>query len=42
VITLDGYAASHRAVAKLKAVGTLPNRVQVRSSKYLNDVVEKC
>ena len=24
VITLDGYAASHRAVAKLKAVGTLP------------------
>ena len=24
VITLDGYAASHRAVAKLKEVGTLP------------------
>ena len=23
VITLDGYAASHRAVAKLKEVGTL-------------------
>jgi transposase-like protein len=23
-ITLDGYAASHRAVAKLKEVGTLP------------------
>src|SRR3979411_885673 len=28
VITLDGYAASHRAVAKLKEVGTLPDRVQ--------------
>ena len=42
VITLDGYAASHRAVAKLKEVGTLPQRVCVRSSKYLNNVVEKC
>ena len=26
VITLDGYAASHRAVAKLKEVGMLPRR----------------
>jgi transposase-like protein len=33
VITLDGYAASHQAVAKLKEVGTLPQRVCVRSSK---------
>ena len=33
VITLDGYAASHRAVAKLKELGTLPRRVQVRSCK---------
>ena len=41
VITLDGYAASHRAVAKLKAVGTLPRRVRVRSCKYLNNVVEQ-
>jgi transposase-like protein len=41
VITLDGYAASHRAVAKLKEVGTLPCRVQVRSCKYLNNVVEQ-
>ena len=40
VITLDGYAASHRAVAKLKEVGTLPRRVRVRSSKYLN-VIEQ-
>ena len=41
VITLDGYAASHRAVDKLKATGTLPDRVQVRSSKYLNNLIEQ-
>ena len=41
VITLDGYAASHRAVAKLKEVGTLPCHVQVRSCKYLNNVIEQ-
>ena len=41
MITLDGYAASHRAVAKLKEVGSLPDSVQVRSSKYLNNVVEQ-
>ena len=41
VITLDGYAASHRAVAKLKEVGTLPASVQVRSCKYLNNGVEQ-
>jgi transposase-like protein len=41
VITLDGYAASHRAVTKLKAAGTLPRRVQIRSCKYLNNVVEQ-
>ena len=32
VITLDGYAASHRAVAKLKTSGILLRRVQVRSN----------
>jgi transposase-like protein len=41
VITLDGYAASHQAVDKLKAVGRLPRRVRVRSSKYLNNVIEQ-
>ena len=41
VITLDGHAASHRAVAKLQEVGTLPPRVQVRSSKYLNNLIEQ-
>jgi transposase-like protein len=41
VITLDGYAASHQAVAKLKTSGILPSRVQVRSCKYLNNVIEQ-
>ena len=41
MITLDGYAASHRAVAKLKTSGVLPRRVQVRSCKYLNNVIEQ-
>ena len=41
VITLDGYAASHRAVAKLKTSGILPRRVQVRSCKYLNNLIEQ-
>ena len=41
VITLNGYAASHRAVAKLKAARTLPRRARVRSCKYLNNIVEQ-
>jgi putative transposase len=41
VITLDGYAASHRAVAQLKTSEILPRRVQVRSCKYLNNVIEQ-
>jgi transposase-like protein len=41
VITLDGYAASHRTVAKLKEAGTLPCGVQVRSCKYLNNGIEQ-
>ena len=40
-ITLDAYAASHRAVADLKKTGELPKRVRVRSNKYLNNVVEQ-
>jgi len=40
-ITLDAYAASHRAVADLKKNGELPKRVQVRSSKYLNNIIEQ-
>ena len=33
-ITLDGYAASHRAVRELKADGWLPANTRLRSSKY--------
>ena len=40
-ITLDAYAASHRAVADLKKSGELPKRVKVRSSKYLNNLIEQ-
>ncbi len=39
VITLDGYAASHRAVAKLKEVGTLPRRVRVRGCFELGNLL---
>ena len=38
---MDGYAASHRAVAKLKEAGALSDRVRIRSSKYLNNVIEQ-
>jgi transposase-like protein len=40
-VTLDAYAASHRAVADLKGDEELPKRVVVRSSKYLNDLNEQ-
>jgi transposase-like protein len=40
-ITLDAYAASHRAVADLKRDRELPKRVKIRSSKYLNNIVEQ-
>jgi transposase-like protein len=40
-ITLDGYTASHRAVADLKEHGELPARVVVRSNKYLNNAIER-
>src|SRR3984957_8590522 len=42
VITLDAYAASHRAITELQSVGTIARRVGIRScSKYLNKVVEQ-
>ena len=40
-ITLDGYAASHRAVRELKADGWLPADTKLRSSKYLNNLIEQ-
>jgi putative transposase len=36
VITMDAYAASHRAIREPKAEGKMPKRVRVCSSKYLN------
>ena len=40
-ITLDAYAASHRAVREIKEDGELPRRVKVRSSQYLNKLIEQ-
>jgi transposase-like protein len=40
-ITLDGYAASHRAMREMKTGGQLPADTKVRSSKYLTDVFDK-
>jgi putative transposase len=40
-ITLDGYAASHVAVAELQEEGLLPAGLTVRTSKYLNNVIEQ-
>jgi len=40
-ITLDGDAASHRAVRELKADGSLPTDTKQRSSKYLNNLIEQ-
>jgi len=41
VITLDAYAASHRAIRELKSEGSMSRRVRIRSSKYLNNIVEQ-
>lgn len=40
-ITLDGYAASHRAVRELQQQGRLDALVKLRSSKYLNNLIEQ-
>ena len=40
-ITLDGYAASHRAVREMREDGLLPRRTKLRSSKYLNNLIEQ-
>jgi transposase-like protein len=41
VISLDAHAASHRSVAEMKAARTIPRRVEARSNKYLNNVIEQ-
>ena len=40
-ITLDGYEATHQAVADLQAAGALPTETKVRTSKYLNNLIEQ-
>ena len=40
-ITLDGYAASHAAVAALQEEEILPAALMVRTSKYLNNMIEQ-
>ena len=40
-VTLDGYAASHRAVREMCTDGLQPKRTVVRSSKYLNNLIEQ-
>ena len=40
-ITLDGYAASNRAVRDMQAGGQLPAGTKLRSSKYLNNLIEQ-
>ena len=40
-ITLDGYAASHRAVREMREDGLLSKRTKLRSSKYLNNLIEQ-
>ena len=40
-IILDGYAASHHAVREMKADGQIPIDTKLRSTKYLNNVIEQ-
>jgi transposase-like protein len=40
-ITLDGYPATHSAVAELKASGVLRPEIKIWTSKYLNNMLEQ-
>jgi transposase-like protein len=40
-ITLDGYAASHRAVREMPDEDAVWNDTRLRSSKYLNNMIEQ-
>ncbi len=40
-ITLDGYPATHIAIAELKKGGVLRPETKVWTSKYLNNVIEQ-
>jgi hypothetical protein len=39
--TLDGYAASHRAVREMQNADMLTKRTKLRSSRYLNNIIEQ-
>src|SRR3989441_8758494 len=41
VINVDKNAAYPKAIAELKAAGILPERVELRQVKYLNNLVEQ-
>jgi IS6 family transposase len=41
VITADTNAASPKAIAELKAAGILPESVELRPVKYLNNLIEQ-
>jgi transposase-like protein len=41
VITLDGYAASHRALRELPEGNQVWNNTKLRSSSYLNNMIEQ-
>jgi transposase-like protein len=40
-LTLDGYAASHAAVAELQEAEVLPEDLIVRTNRYLNNMIEQ-
>ena len=40
-LTLDGYAASPEAVKELQKEGVLSAELRVRTSKYLNNLIEQ-
>jgi transposase-like protein len=40
-ITLDGYAASHRAVREMRIENNVSQGTKIRSSKYLNNLIEQ-
>ena len=40
-ITLDGCAASHRTVREMQEDGLLPRSTRLRTSKYLNNLIEQ-
>jgi len=41
VINTDKNAAYPKAIAELKAAGLLPQQVELRQVKYLNNVIEQ-